>query len=395
MTKKVLILAGDSDGNLGDLAIVTATCAMLRRLDPEVQITIPSGCPHRDKENLGVRAIPRGWRGFYALTRAARDADLVICGGGGLFQDDDSLVKMPYWALRLAYLRAISKPIYGLSIGAGPLDYTISRIFARFALRQLDQISVRDHFAQSSLAPLTQKNVEIAPDPAFSLKTAPEIDAQAVLMKSDIPVDDTPLIGVTVRRWFHKSSSVIPYKYAANLGLHKNRGKAEMLKLSRLAATALDEAVEKVQGHVVFLPTYNVGHEADIDVCRDIASKMTSGSKTVLRLEDPCLYKAVTGLLSVLLCGRMHPAILAAAQRTPIVGLAYNPKFLGMFSLIDQDVHCMSIDDFVKKDSWKDLADILLAAIREPSKFRPDISGIEGITQRFVEKIVARSDGDR
>ncbi len=166
MTGKVLILAGDTDGNLGDLAILTATFEQLRVSQPEIRISIVSAKPQRDRERLDALPLRRGWRGLPSVIGAARNADLVICGGGGLFQDDDSLIKMPYWAIRLLLVRILSGPIAGLSIGAGPLDHPISRLFARLALQQLRPISVRDPLAKSVLAPLTRKRIEVAERPA-------------------------------------------------------------------------------------------------------------------------------------------------------------------------------------------------------------------------------------
>ena len=131
LAARILILAGDTDGNLGDRAIVTATCQRLRRIDPDAEISLVTSRPGRDRECLGIVPIARGLRGLPQLIQAARRSDLVICGGGGLFQDDDSLAKMPYWALRLLMLRPFSRRIAGLSIGAGPLRYRVSRMFAR------------------------------------------------------------------------------------------------------------------------------------------------------------------------------------------------------------------------------------------------------------------------
>lgn len=388
LKKKILILAGDTDANLGDLAILTATCKQIRDHVPNSKISILTSHPSRDQERLGITPIARGWRGMRTLASAARQADLVICGGGGLFQDDDSLVKMPYWAIRVLLVNMMSGPIAGLSIGAGPLDYKMSRFFARLALRQLDPISVRDALAQTELVPLTRKTVHVVPDPAFLLNAAPESDARDTLRESGVPVDGSPLLGVAVRRWFHKSSSLIPYKYALKLGLQKNRGQEEMSAFVELAAAALDDVIERTKAHVVFMPTYNVEQEADIRVCQAVASRMTSRGKTILQFDDPCLYKAVTGLLSVMLCGRMHPAILAAGQGTPVVGLAYNPKFFGMFSLIEQEKRCLSMDEFVQNESAAELADMLVATIREPAQYRPDTSEIERKIAAFLKNLV-------
>lgn len=389
MTKKILILAGDTDSNLGDLAIVTANCHAIRQIDPSIEISLVTSSQGRDIQRLNINPIRRGIRGTYALLSAAREADVVICGGGGLFQDDDSLAKMPYWALRLLAVRLLSGRIAGLSIGAGPLKYGISRLFARIALGQLDPVSVRDSRAKSVLAPLTRKRIEVVPDPAFLLDGATETEAQAALKDSGAPLDGTPLIGVAVRRWFHKSSSLIPYKYAAKLGLQKNRGREEMSAFVERAAMTLDDVIRQTNGHVVFMPTYIVEHENDMDVCHMVAEKMKSDSHSFMLLDDPRLYKAVSGQLAVMLCGRMHPAILAAGQGTPIVGLAYNPKFFGMFSLLGQENRCISMEDFIGDETSDDLIEMLIAAIREPSIYQPDTSTIERKTRKFIEKIVA------
>lgn len=44
---------------------------------------------------------------------------------------------------------------------------------------------------------------------------------------------------------------------------------------------------------------------------------------------------------------QVHPSIFAAATGTPVVGLAYNPKFHGFFSLLDLEDYVMDVSDFV------------------------------------------------
>jgi len=85
----------------------------------------------------------------------------------------------------------------------------------------------------------------------------------------------------------------------------------------------------------------------------------------------------------------MHAAILAAGQGTPIVGLAYNPKFFGMFSLLEQEDRCVSIDDFVQNASRQELAEMLVNAIREPEKYRPTTLEVENKAREYIKKIVA------
>jgi polysaccharide pyruvyl transferase WcaK-like protein len=385
---KVLILAGDTDGNLGDLAIVTATCERLRKVHPGAQISILTSHPDRDSRRLGITPIRRGLRGIGSLLTTARRADLVICGGGGLFQDDDSLLKMPYWAVRLACLRLVTRRIAGLSIGAGPLRYPVSRLFARLALSTLGPATVRDPLALAVLQPLTRTRIRVVPDPAFILKASPSRVARQVLKDAGVPLDK-PLVGVAVRRWFHTNSNFIPHTYAVKVGLNRNRGSAKMGEFSEYTATVLNDVVSQAGAHVLFMPTYNVRHENDTAVCAGIASKMPDGSSTILNLDDPKLYKAVTGLLSVMLCGRMHPAILAAGQGIPIVGLSYNQKFFGTFSMLGHGARCLSMTEFVHNRETARLSAMLREAIRRPADFTPDTTALQLVTSRFIEELVA------
>ena len=314
----------------------------------------------------------------------------MICGGGGLFQDDDSLLKMPYWAIRLACLRLVTKRIAGLSVGAGPLDHASSRLFARLAVKTLNPCSVRDPLALGVLQPLTRKAVEVVPDPAFMLQGAAENAATQALLDAGVPTGKD-LVGVSLRRWFHARSSLVPRKYAAKLGFGRARGQAMMSAFTKSTAAVLNNLVTHSNAHIVFMPTYNVRHENDAAVCEEIAARLPAGSHSSLCIDDPKLYKAVTGHFSVMLCGRMHPAILAAGQGTPVVGLAYNQKFFGMFSLIGQQARCISMTEFVANDESVRLTAMLREAIRHPAQFKPNTATLAKATAKFISDLVTPS----
>ena len=332
-------------------------------------------------------ALKRGLRGLPRLLRAVRQADVILCGCGGLFQDDDSLLKMPYWALRLLFLRPFAKRMIGLSIGAGPLKHPISRLFGRLALKALDPISVRDPLALEVLQPLTRKTISVVPDPAFTLRAASADSARRLLEDSGVPPGKR-LVGVAVRRWFHTDSNLIPHKYATRLGLHRHRGRQMMTSFVDCTAKVLSRMVQDANAHIVFLPTYNVDHENDAAVCRAVAEKLPQASHTMLQLDDPALYKSLTGLLDVVLCGRMHPAILAASAGTPVVGMAYNQKFFGMFSLLGQRDRCLCMKEFVLQEQTERLTAILSETLADPDRFRPVTAGLERELHAFIARFV-------
>lgn len=364
---RILILGGDSDGNLGDRAILQVMCRELRALLPDAALTVVSRSVARARRELGARAIAPGVGGFLRLCATAARSDLVLCGGGGLFQDDDSLVKMPYWGLRVALMRLFCRRVVGYALGVGPLDAASSRLFGRLAFACMERVGVRDAEAQRTAQPLTAKTVEIVPDPAILLAPVEDETARRRLGDNDVPLDGRLLIGVALRRWFPPRRRLIPNRIAARFRRGGPKRTPESERFSELLAEVLDRVATRHDAHVVFLPTYTVGHEGDGRMCREVIGKMTAAERcTVLALDDPALYKGITKQLGALLGGRMHPTIFASAVGTPIVGLAYNQKFRGYFDLLGLGDNLVEVERFVRDGSADELAAKLDAAIGAP-----------------------------
>ncbi len=361
---RFLIVGGDADGNLGDRAILLSMCRELRAVYPRAELTVVSSNPSEAAVTFGARAIRRGLPGLWRQARAARRSDVVLCGGGGLFQDDDSIVKMPYWALRLALLRLFCPRIVGVSLGVGPLRWPTSRWFARLAFACMESVSVRDPVAHRTAAPLTSKPVQVVPDPALLLSPAPEDEALRWLERHGVSLDGPPLVGVALRRWFPPRLRLVPNHVASRFRRRPVQSR-ESEQLTDLLAEALDAVVKRSGARVLFIPSYLVAHEGDDRVCEETLAKMTTPGGIVLHIRDPALFKSVLGHLRVMLGGRMHPALLAASVGTPVVGLAYNPKFHGLFELLDLKEYLLDIETFIAERQSEKLTDLLSRAITE------------------------------
>ena len=86
-------------------------------------------------------------------------------------------------------------------------------------------------------------------------------------------------------------------------------------------------------------------------------------SSSIVMLDEPALYKACCGMFNLLIGGRMHPAILAAAMGTPVIGLAYNPKFGGAFELLGTPDRWIDMEWFVRNGCVERLNSLIDAAI--------------------------------
>lgn len=361
----IVILNGDADGNLGDRAILEATCGLLREQLGNFRIVVVSRLAELWRDRQDVVALSPGVRGLPALCRAVRQSDLVLVGGGGLFQDDDSLVKMPYWAVRVALARVLNRRVVGYALGVGPLTHRVSRVFARLAFACMDVISVRDDAAREVAQPLTDKRVRVVPDPALALVPSLAIRAREALGAAGVPLDGRPLVGVAPRRWFPPRARLVPHRFARRVGLPDPQDSPEGRQLVRLLAQVLDRIVQRHDAHVVFMPSYRVKREGDDRLAAAVAEAMrTRESSTLVTLDEPALYKACCGLLTVLIGGRMHPAILAAAMGTPVIGLAYNPKFGGLFQLLGMPDSCLDVEHFVRSGCAERVMDLVDAGMR-------------------------------
>jgi len=367
--KNILLLNGDTDFNLGDAAIQTALCHHITSLSATTTITVTSSKAVTSSTLPGVRVIRRGPRGFRDLLRCAAASDLVVVGGGGLFQDDDSRIKMPFWCGLLTLLKTANSNLVGYSIGAGPLTHFESRQCAGLACALLKCISVRDRFAHQSLAQCTQREIQIVPDPAFML--TPASSEQADRLVTSCGLDTTrPIIGVSLRRWFHRRGGFVPHRVRAALHIDRDHGAVRLDGLLEQLALALSALANQLSASILLLPTYAARHENDTAVCKLFAAKLRSVPSALLEINDPQLYKAVTGRLELMISSRMHPLILAASMGTPIVGLAYNSKFDGLFDLLQLPQRPLWLNRIEQIDLSKTIHTLAFDALNQKEALR-------------------------
>lgn len=388
MTKKVLILTGDIGGNLGDNAIAWSTCENLTAAAPGVSFTLVSDTDSFGWDLKNVTVIPKGIKGLFQLVRKAVESDVVLCGGGGLFQDDDSRIKMPYWALRLEFVRLFCGKIVGYSLGVGPLRRPSSRLFARMSFACMERVSVRDPEAMKTARATTGKRISIVPDPALILGNGSRPQARSILETNGVPMDGTPLIGVAARKWFHHVDSFIPHMYAAKYHLRKIPGREKCQAFSRLLARALDRMATEHGAFIVFMPSYNSSHEADDQMCRETMENMVSGDKRLLCVDTPKMYKAVAGHLDVMLGARMHPAILAASEGIGIVGISYNQKFKGFFQMLGIQDRLIDVRDFVDREMVDELVSLLVTSLKEEPPYLNRMNQMRREIHEFNRSIV-------
>ncbi len=380
---RILVLAGDADGNLGDQAIRNATVAVIESILPAAEITLLTRRPE-SVAGRRLRLLPRGLRGLPGLLAAMWRADLVLIGGGGLFQDDDSLVKMPYWSVLTVISRLGGARIAGYGLGVGPLAASGSRLAARLAFALMERITVRDELAAELATRLTSRKVEILPDPALLLMPAARAEARALLRRAGVPLGRRPLIAVACRPWWPPVRRVVPRKVAAALGLPLRRDEEGAARFATRLATLLGGLARARDAFVLFLPSYDAAHEGDAAFAREIAARLPGIPHAHVAVREARLYAAICREIDFLLAGRMHPAILATAVGTPAFGIGYNPKFAGFFRLVGHPGRLMEARGLVEEAfDPEPIVSRMLTAWEEGA---PDAERIAELQRRILER---------
>jgi polysaccharide pyruvyl transferase CsaB len=322
---EILIGGYYGHGNAGDEAILAGLLAALRALRPGLAFTVASGDPARTGAEHGVRAIAAG--DLSGLIAAVEASDLVVLGGGGLFQDYWPVPEETFLTSRqgglLAYLAypalaaLLGRPAVIYAAGVGPLATAEGRLQTRIAFELCRRATVRDPGSLALLAEIAPgASVELAADPAFLLPSVdgPEIDR--LLASLGIAAGE-PLAGVSLRHW--------------DFGVRPEEWEKEV-------AHGLDLHLAETAGRLLFLPFQsepgNGPHEDDLAVSRRVAAALEHSQRAVV-VDRPLRPAGLAGLLGRcdrVLAMRFHAALFALAAGVPAAALAYDPKVASLLA---------------------------------------------------------------
>jgi polysaccharide pyruvyl transferase CsaB len=303
--------------NAGDEAILSSLVEHLRGGHPNVQITVSSGDPESTAREHGVRAVARN--DIQGIDRAIAATDLVLVGGGGLFQDywgadPDTILSDEHWGLSYwagcALLGALhGKPVMLCAVGVGPIESEQGARLTRAACEAATAITVRDEGSKQVLVRIgaSAEKITVTADLAFAFSP---------LSRPILTASLRPVLAVAVRPW--------------SIGVHPDF-------LEREIASALDIFLEQTGGSVTLLPFQQIEGELEDDraIAGRIAARMRFGSQTVVQdgLSASGIYRVIERSDAVLAM-RLHALIFAAMCGIPAVAVSYDPKVDSTLALL-------------------------------------------------------------
>jgi|GEM_PF-111574 len=294
--------------NAGDEALLSAITMSLKRIHPGLEFLVLSGNPQKTAHLHGVQAVyyMNPWQVFRGLL----SSDLLISGGGSIFQDVTSGRSLVYYISVVALAKLLGKPVIFYAQGVGPINRPLSKLLMRLVANRVDLITLRDQDSLQLLREIgvNQPEIRVTSDPVFAL-TPLEEDYEAVDIKLAQLIDlRKPVIGVSVRQW----SALEGYQ-------------PEL-------AHCLDDLID--QGYqVLFIP---MSYPDDVEESTRVVNLMEKPATVLAQDLNSRQHLALISRMNFIIGMRLHSLVFAASMGIPFAGISYDPKvdaFLKQFSI--------------------------------------------------------------
>ncbi|MEA1961830.1 MAG: polysaccharide pyruvyl transferase CsaB [Bacillota bacterium] len=293
--------------NAGDEALLSAITTSIKKIAPEAKFVVFSGAPQKTAALHDIPAVH--YMKPLQILRELVSSDLLISGGGSIFQDVTSARSLPYYISVVALAKLLRKPVIFYAQGVGPINRPLSKFLMRLIANRVNLITLRDEASRQYLLDLgvTRPPLKVTADPVFSLESGPEEDEQMkALLNLDNP-ERKPLIGISVRQW------------------KPLEGYQEELAL------LLDDLADRGYD-IVFIP---MAYPEDIEESRRVMHYMKRDARLIDQNLTSREHLALISHLDLMIAMRLHALIFAAARGIPFAGISYDPKidaFLDLFA---------------------------------------------------------------
>lgn len=320
--------------------------------DEEISIVERAYYRIRSHKNPVVRqlgrlalALPNELIGLWRSANTLKGFDMFIVSGGGQIDDYwGGPFYHPYtlmvWSLIARYRNV---PFYIVSVGAGPLDARLSRLFVRRALSSATYRSYRDEGSKRFVKIVAGYDADdpVYPDLAHSLQVSMNGS------KSSIP-KTRPIIGLGPMSYF--DTRVWPEKDNAVYNNYLN-------KLADFTEWLIENGYA-----VLFIAGEAVHDRRTIDDLKLLLYERGVNGGHNQIIDEPI--ESVDGLMQQLamtdlvVASRFHGVLLSLLLNKPVVALSYHKKINELMADTGQSDYCLTIDDFqveVLKERFKTL----------------------------------------
>ena len=199
--KSVLLSGYYGFGNLGDELILKNIATLFREMGFTSIYAVSGDIEYSKAKHPDIEFIDRD--NYSTIVNTVKKVDLVVLGGGGLFQDYNRLTTPGFFEypqmgvhsyINVPLIAHIyGKPVAYLFQGLGPLFSEDSRNFTRYAYSLSNYISVRNRESVSLLEELGIQDVILSSDPCFLFP-----------VERGETKKERPRVAISLRQWVDK-----------------------------------------------------------------------------------------------------------------------------------------------------------------------------------------------
>ncbi len=290
MKPRLLVAGYYGCGNLGDDALLLG---LLTGLDAStVDLQVLTGNPEAAGRLYNVQGVPR--KDARAIKEAIAWCDVLVFGGGSIFQDASSARSVAYYYNLVRMAKGAKKKVVLLGQGVGPLKTLVGKRLAKNAFSAADLIAVRDPDSLLALQKLgVRTRTEVTADLAYLLPkpSGPEDVTQFEMAGSRA-------IGLAVRPLPGRKD--VPQLFASTMRALSTQGFLPILI----------EMDQEMDGPFI------------LEIDRIAGGKMPS----MRRMSTPMDLQRRMMRMEAVIAMRLHGGIFAANLGVPALMLDYDPK---------------------------------------------------------------------
>jgi polysaccharide pyruvyl transferase CsaB len=324
--KNILISGYYGYNNTGDEAMIETLSTLLAKKD--CSLTVLSSNPDKTNELYNVRAYNR--YKILDILRAIKRADLVVSGGGTLFQDITSKKSIWYYLGIVKIAQFFHKKVFVAYQGMGPLNTKFYRGVVKRTLnkKSVKCVGLRDKHSIEFAKEIGVKEdkIKFSSDMIFMM-TPPQKERIDKIINDNIlnHQEGEKLVGFSVREW-------------------KDKDRTDAL------AQAADLIVERYGARIVFFPFHK---PKDAEISKIIMHKMKHEDRAVMMPNRylPSEILGAMGRMNVNIGVRLHALIFSAVSNVPTIGISYDPKVDGFLDMIHSNAVCTYDEIDAKKIS--------------------------------------------
>lgn len=356
--KNVLISGYYGFNNTGDEAMIETMAMLLAKKD--YRLIVLSSNPERTKELYNVQAFDR-----YKLTeviKAIKKADIVVSGGGTLFQDITSKKSIWYYLGIIKLAQFMRKKICVAYQGIGPINTKMYRKMTKNILnkKSVKLVALRDKHAidYAKEIGIKEGKISFSSDMVFMMQPPPKERCLKILNDNVHNYNASEkLIGFSVREW-------------------KDKDRTDLF------AEIADKLVEKYNARIVFFPFHK---PKDAEISKIIMHKMKYEDKATLMPNRylPSEILGTMGLMDINIGVRLHSLVFSAVTNTPTIGISYDPKIDGFLEMINMTPVCTYEDINTERILSK-----VEEMINKEVDYTPNLENFKRVGEETLNKII-------